>query len=247
MPPKKRRLRQATETAQGAVSVLCFACRRTSDTTVQKGISSFFGALPPTTAAVGGPSTSASAAEDPLLCSKCRRVMDKSKPSSGLAVGNGGGGKGRVLPQIQRLRGYQRIATEQRVPFTISESDATALMRRDCELCGTPAPTEGHGLSRLCHWPDDLTRPARGGYMGPYHPANLVPACAVCNLMKGYRRPRGFVEAARHLATHRADEGDFGSYPLRFRHNISKRSRSCYISASSTHSKTHALSNEVWL
>lgn len=33
-------------------------------------------------------------------------------------------------------------------------------------------------------------------------------------------------------------------YPLRFRDNVSKRSRSAYISASSTHTKTHALSNE---
>ena len=111
------------------------------------------------------------------------------------------------------MRGYQRIAAEQRVPFAISEINATAMMRRDCELCGVEAPTEGHGLSRLCHWPDGLTRPERGGYMGPYHPDNLVPACAVCNLMKGYRRPRGYVEAARHLATQLAGEGDFGRYP----------------------------------
>ena len=31
----------------------------------------------------------------------------------------------RVLPQIQRLRAYQRIAEQQRVPFTISDAAAT--------------------------------------------------------------------------------------------------------------------------
>ena len=81
--------------------------------------------------------------------------------------------------------------------------------------------------------------------MGPYHPANLAPACSVCNLMKGFRRVRGYVEACRHIATHRGGF-DFGRYPRRFRDNVSKRSRSCYISASSTHTKTHALSNEAF-
>jgi hypothetical protein len=167
--------------------------------------------------------------------------MDGNRPLSG-----GGGSKARVLPQIARLRGYQRLALEQRVPFHIAESEATALMRQDCELCGVPAPTEGHGLSRLCHWPDGMRRPERGGYMGPFTRSNLITACSMCNLMKGYRRPRGFVEAARHIATHRAGEGDFGRYPHRFRDNVSKRSRSCYITASSTHTKTHALSNEAF-
>jgi hypothetical protein len=46
--------------------------------------------------------------------------------------------------------------------------------------------------------------------------------------------------------TYLAGEGDFGLYPHRFRNNISKRSRSCYITASSTHTKTHALSNEAF-
>ena len=32
--------------------------------------------------------------------------------------------------------------------------------------------------------------------MGPYHPANVTTACGTCNLMKGARRIRGFVEVA---------------------------------------------------
>ena len=63
--------------------------------------------------------------------------------------------------------------------------------------------------------------------------------------MKGARRVRGFVEACRHITTHRTGD-DFGSFPRRFRNNTSKRSRSCYITASSTHTKTHALSNTAF-
>ena len=78
--------------------------------------------------------------------------------------------------------------------------------------------------------------------MGPYDDANVKPACAMCNMMKGARRVRSFVEAARTIATHRAGL-DFGRFPRRFRDNVSKRSRSSYISQSSTHTKTHSLSN----
>jgi hypothetical protein len=82
--------------------------------------------------------------------------------------------------------------------------------------------------------------------MGPYHPQNLCTCCGMCNLMKGYRSMRGFVEAARHIATHRGGRGDFGRYPHRFRNNTSRRSRSAYITQSSTHTKTHALTNEAF-
>ena len=37
---------------------------------------------------------------------------------------------------------------------------------------------------------------------------------------------------------------DYGTYPNRFRNNISKRCRSSYITKSSTHTKTHCLTNE---
>jgi len=42
------------------------------------------------------------------------------------------------------------------------------------------------------------------------------------------------------------DVFSFNLYPHRFRNNISKRSRSSYISKSSTHTKTHALTNETF-
>ena len=119
------------------------------------------------------------------------------------------GGTSRVLPQIARLRQYQRIAAEQRVPFAIPEHAAAAIMREPCTACGVAAPIEGHGLTRLRVWPEGLSRPDRGGFMGPYAPANLAPACSTCNLMKGCRSVRGYVEAARHIATHRSAR-DFG-------------------------------------
>ena len=236
---KRRKLRQAVESSDGSVSVLCYACRRTADPTVQRALSSFFA---PSVRNVLRSSETASAEEELLLCSKCRRVMDMKRDSSGSGIAS----HTRVLPQIARMRSYQRIAADQHLPFVLKESEATGLMRQDCVLCGIPAPAEGHGLSRLCFWPEGLVRPERGGWMGPYHRDNLITACSMCNLMKGYRRPRAFVEAARHIATHRAGQGDFGLYPRRFRDNVSKRSRSCYITASSTHTKTHALTNEAF-
>ena len=167
--------------------------------------------------------------------------MEKRKPAGNLPSSS----NSRVLPQIARIRAYQRVASEQGVPFAIAESQAAAMMRQPCIACGTPAPTEGHGLTRLRIWPAGLERPSRGGFMGPFHADNLATACSFCNLAKGYRRVRGYVEACRHIATYRGGTGeDFGLYPTRFRNNVSKRSRSCYISASSTHSKTHSLTNE---
>jgi hypothetical protein len=80
--------------------------------------------------------------------------------------------------------------------------------------------------------------------MGPFTALNVAAACATCNLMKGARRVGSFVKACRHIATSNG-LGDYGSYPERFRNNTSKRSRSSYITASSTHTKTHMLTNEV--
>ncbi|EOD29828.1 hypothetical protein EMIHUDRAFT_233380 [Emiliania huxleyi CCMP1516] len=130
------------------------------------------------------------------------RNADPSAPSAAA------GSKSRVLPQIARLRQYQRIASEQGIPFCVAEHQATAMMREACITAGPSSP--GH---------------------------------CTCNLMKGARRIRGYVEACRHIATHRGGH-DYGRYPHRFRNNTSKRSRSSYVTASSTHSKTHALSNE---
>ncbi|CAJ1440605.1 unnamed protein product [Effrenium voratum] len=151
------------------------------------------------------------------------------------------------LPQLARLRAYRRTAERQGLPFTISERSACAMMRRACLGCGAAAPSRGHGLTRLRRWPKRIppaARPARGGFMGPYDEENLAPACSMCNMMKGYRTLRGFVECCRHIATKHTEGESFGDYPQRFRDNVSRRSRSCYITQSSTHTKTHSLTNE---
>lgn len=245
-----KRTRKADE-CDGVVSVLCFACRRTTDTTKQQGLTSFL--IPdsvvatPTSIDVEGKVSSKHDTRGAMQCSKCRRVMEQKlhlriadKSNSGTATAS----KSRVLPQISRLRQYQRLSAEQGMPFAISEHAAAAMMRNPCVICGVPAPTEGHGLTRLRIWPEGLAKPPKGGFMGPFHADNLATACSTCNLMKGARRIRGFIEAARHISTHRSD-ADFGSYPHRFRNNTSKRSRSCYVTASSTHSKSEMWSTQT--
>ena len=79
--------------------------------------------------------------------------------------------------------------------------------------------------------------------MGPFCVENCAAACGKCNQMKGARRVASLVFACRHLATKNSEQ-DFGLYPERFVNNISKRSRSSYITNSSTHTKTHSLTNE---
>ena len=111
------------------------------------------------------------------------RTADKSAASSSSS-------SSRVLPIIARLRQYQRLASEQGIPFAIAEHAATAMMRRPCELCGVPSPAEGHGLTRLRIWPEGVARPPRGGFMGPFHPDNLAPACGMQARAGGHRQLR---------------------------------------------------------
>merc|ERR1740120_138015 len=89
-----------------------------------------------------------------------------------------------------------------------------------------------------------MERPTKGGFMGPYAEENLAPACTMCNMMKGYMKVGGFVDRCRHIATRHTAGEDFGEYPHRFRDNVSRRARSGYIANSTTHTKTHALTNE---
>ena len=93
-----------------------------------------------------------------------------------------------LTPPPVNLR-YRRIAREQRIPVTIPEHRAMALMRRDCALCGTRAPVGGHGLTRLRVWPPHCGAPppppGGGAFMGPYdevcvpreRPTDLPMAC----------------------------------------------------------------------
>jgi len=80
--------------------------------------------------------------------------------------------------------------------------------------------------------------------MGPYMEENVTTACSMCNMMKGYHTIGGFVNRCRHIASMHTPGEHFGEYPHHFRDNVSKRSRSCYITSSSTHTKTHSITNE---
>ena len=175
---KKQKLRQANETREG-VAVLCFSCRRTADSTKQQGIASFFSrpaAEKPTAPPVA--SAMATPAGATRQCSKCLRLMEQ--PTADRSGGGPSASKSRVLPQIARIRSYQRVAEQQGVPFALSESAAAAMMREACVMCGAAAPTEGHGLTRLRVWPGGMTplsaeeKVQRGltrgaGFMGPFH------------------------------------------------------------------------------
>lgn len=205
---------QARESA-GIVDVLCFKCRRTPGKCTQ---STIFG----------------SAAPSGLFCSRCRRPLETTAgPKKTITT----------PPQVTRLKAYKRLATQNGVPFALTDSQAFAIMRQDCVGCGARPGPDLHGLSRLRDWTGFDPSTARKGFMGPFSLRNVVPACATCNLMKGYRSIASFVEACRTIATRRTGD-DFGSFPGRFRNNISKRSRSAYITQSSTHTKTHALTNK---
>jgi hypothetical protein len=276
--------RQAKETSNGGVEILCYNCRRAPGKGKQTMLNKFFKknakhkehAVPApasvaaadttTAAATTASTTSSSVAKIPegdtdgpevaeggaeecgeatMFCSRCRRPMTNQKPKSS--------GGSNVVPHIVRLRTYKRMAKDSGVPFTLADHEATALMRKDCSICGLAAGEDGHGITRLRIWPPHLQNALAKGkqrkeedssfsfkwYMGPFDSLNVATACKMCNLMKGARCIGSYVEAARTVATHCGTGEDYGRYPERMRNNISKRTRSCYITNSSTHTKVY--------
>ena len=111
------------------------------------------------------------------------------------------------------------------IPFTLTDQEAVEMMRSDCSLCGAVTNNEdGCGISRLRYWNDELLpmkEKAKKPFMGPFAPDNCIPACSVCNMMKGARRVRSFIEAAKHISTFRSSsDTNYGLFPKRFR-NVS--------------------------
>ena len=192
------------------------------------------------TTAEAGPTLASESEACGAFCSRCRKDLNPNRKPKGTKSTN-------TLPIIARLRGYKRLAAEQSLPFVLKDHEAISLMRQDCVVCGAKASSDGHGITRFRHWPEGLLQfksKCRKPYMGPFCKENVASACSVCNLMKGHRSIQSYVEAARHIATYRGRDikgggKDYGLYPRRFRNNISKRSRSSYITKSSTHQKTH--------
>ena len=92
-----------------------------------------------------------------MLCSKCRRSMEQKVADR--TGGSRQAATSRVLPQIARLRQYQRLAAEQGVPFAIAEGaaadgvrllllvfriqHATSRLRRRLSLAGRPSEPLG--------------------------------------------------------------------------------------------------------
>lgn len=244
---KKRKqpsYRQAKETKEGAVEVLCFACRRDPQKKRQPTLARFWEKAATTTTT--NEKTTVHNNDGELFCARCRVPLQQTKRQQ-----CGGTNKVvSVLPQSTRLKGYKRLAKETGVPFALTDSEAMKLMRESCFGCGQESGPDGNGISRLRNWtgfPASAQQSAKKPFMGPFTRSNCVAACAVCNLMKGHRSIPSFVEACRTIATHRGSgtaSQDYGRYPHRFRDNVSRRSRSSYITKSSTHTKTHCLTNE---
>ncbi|KAJ8613250.1 hypothetical protein CTAYLR_004515 [Chrysophaeum taylorii] len=219
-PTKKAKKYHQAKERDGQCEILCFRCRRTPGKAAQASLTKFFG---------GG-------APRATVCARCRVPLEAKKPEARPLP--------MVPPQVTRLKSYRRLADQAVVPFALTDGEALAVMREPCFGCGAAAGEGGNGLSRLRNWFGLEARRADAlkSFMGPFSRANVVAACATCNRMKGARTVASFVEACRTIATHRSDR-DFGSYPERFRDNVSRRSRSAYITLSSTHTKTHALTN----
>ena len=128
-----KRYRQAHEEAGSGgsvVEVLCFDCRRTKDTTVQKSLRSFFKVKQPT-AETESCADPAATATEPLeknqptggapLCAKCRqpmRIKGDSFTQGGATNSLRGFGE---MPQLQRMRSCKRGAEKEGVPYILSE------------------------------------------------------------------------------------------------------------------------------
>uniref|UniRef100_A0A7S3NM32 Uncharacterized protein n=1 Tax=Aureoumbra lagunensis TaxID=44058 RepID=A0A7S3NM32_9STRA len=226
---KKRKYRQAKENADGSVELLCFKCRRApAGSQAQALLTRYF-----------GQEKKKVKTDEYQYCSRCRTPLHVASLNKKSVKTK------QCPPQITRLKAYKRLASEHGVPFALTDGEALALMRMSCFGCGALPGEDGNGISRLRDWTGFDASSATKKYMGPFSRQNCITACATCNLMKGYRRIPAFVECCRTIATHHAksNEETFGSYPHRFRNNISRRSRSSYITLSSTHTKTHCLTN----
>jgi hypothetical protein len=245
---KKRKYRQANVDAKGKVEVLCFTCRRNPSQKVQKTMGSFFSS----SSSFSSPSSSSLSNINFPCCSRCRQPLKKVSKTSSIVLSK--------CPFIKRLDGYKKIASDNQLPYDLSDSAAVHVMRKPCTFCNHEDGINGNGLTRLRIWPErhESAKNGKGKqFMGPFCIENIQSACSMCNLMKGARKPRGYIESMRHIATYRKvgcdidssndqKKHDFGLYPHRFRNNISKRSRSSYITKSSTHTKTHSMTNEMF-
>mmetsp|Transcript_4635 Transcript_4635/g.8682 ORF Transcript_4635/g.8682 Transcript_4635/m.8682 type:complete len:375 (+) Transcript_4635:313-1437(+) len=172
---------------------------------------------------------------DELRCNRCRRSLQEREPAPGPSAK-----RMRECPFVARLRQYQKVAKDTGVAWALTDSEAVAMMREPCAICGAvPDVLNGeiNGITRL----KICTEGDRGngkGVMGPFNVNNTLTACTPCNKIKGAMEVSKMVKICMHISTIRA-LGAYGHFPDCFRNNTSKRSRSSYL----TDSKTHSLSN----
>mmetsp|Transcript_133769 Transcript_133769/g.286081 ORF Transcript_133769/g.286081 Transcript_133769/m.286081 type:complete len:450 (-) Transcript_133769:278-1627(-) len=264
-----KRYRQAGETAcadgRVQVEVLCSQCRRDTESKRQTSLGQWLVPQSPVVAASSLTETSTSSKSctqrdpdgqsrvelvdltieesqttDPTVCQRCRRSLVVSHMS--VRQTSRRTTTGCVFSS--RLKQYKRQAVETCAAWRLSDSEALALMRAPCCLCGAQAAPEAgrpNGITRL-----RADSSVHG--MGPYISGNVATACAICNSMKGTHTVAAMIDICRSIATYRG-LGCFGLFPERFVNNISRRSRSCYLGdtarkpGGTVASKTHSLSN----
>lgn len=180
-----------------------------------------------------GASKAGEGSEDLLFCSRCFMPMQDARWKSINTDVQRGGTTG--CPLAAALKRYKREAAVSCVNWELTDSQALAMMREECVLCGLkPDLMKGipNGITRLRK--NDGERS-----MGPFTSENTATACALCNMLKHTHTLEEVRELCRHIATHRG-LGEFGRFPTIFVDNTSKRSRASYIADH----KTHALTNE---
>jgi len=133
------------------------------------------------------------------------------------------------------LQRYKQQAAKTEARWELTDSQALALMREVCVLCG-------HAPDLARNIPNGITRLRNNGglrSMGPYAIDNVSTACSACNMMKGTHTLEEVRQICRTIASHRC-LGDFGRFPDVFSNNSSKPCRSRYLADH----KTHALTND---
>ena len=100
-------------------------------------------------------------------------------------------------PLRTRLRQYTYKAREHGIEFMLSEDDLTNLFKSSCHYCGTPPPTNLHGIDRV--------NPKLG-----YLKENCVSCCWRCNRAKNNDTYEVFIEWATSVYKHQSVENAQG-------------------------------------
>uniref|UniRef100_A0A7S2QFJ7 Uncharacterized protein n=1 Tax=Zooxanthella nutricula TaxID=1333877 RepID=A0A7S2QFJ7_9DINO len=215
------------------VEVICKDCRRSRDASRQGSLASFLGRAAPASFSHGEAKAGEGSA-DVLCCSRCLRPMQMDRFQSMDTEKRPAAAKG-GCPLAAQLKRYKQAAVQTGAAWELTDSQALAMMREPCVLCGK-APDLVRGIV------SGITRLRQNGgvrSMGPFSIANTASCCAACNVMKGIHTLDAIREICKHIASHQGC-GSFGSFPERFVDNTSRRSKSCYLADNKTIALTDA-------